>query len=256
MGILNATPDSFVPTSRVNTLSAAIAQAQRIVESGATMLDIGGESTRPGATPISEEEEIARVVPIIEAIHYAFPSLLISVDTFKVAVARAAVAAGAVIVNDVHGTHPEAGMWDFISASGAGYVLMHSRGTAQTMDALTQYEDVVEEVLQHLLLAAHAMTELGVAKEQIMLDVGLGFAKTREDSLKLLEAMDRFAVTPYPILVGASHKRFLASLNGGLGTIEDRSALAAQMAVERGANVVRVHDVLKTRLQLEGMIHV
>lgn len=256
MGILNATPDSFVPTSRVDSISHALARAREMVMSGATLLDVGGESTRPGATTISAAEEIERVVPIIETLHGAFPNLIISVDTSKVAVAREAIAVGATVINDVHGTHPDPGMWEFVQSSGAGYVLMHSRGDSQTMDTLTHYENVVEEVLQELLDAAHAMEALGVHQEQIMFDVGLGFAKTNDDSVRLLEATDRFAATPYPVLVGASHKRFLAHLRVDATSIEERSAIAARMAVERGANIVRVHDVLETRHQLEGMSHV
>lgn len=256
MGILNATPDSFVPTSRVDTVARALACAREMVMAGATLLDVGGESTRPGATMISAAEEIERVVPVIEALHRVFPHLLISIDTSKVAVAQEAVAAGATIINDVRGTHPDPGMWKFVQSSGAGYVLMHSRGDSQTMDALTHYENVIEEVLQELLDAAHTMEALGVHREQIMFDVGLGFAKTNDDSMRLLEATDRFAATPYPVLVGASHKRFLAQLCVDVTSIEERSAIAARMAVERGANIVRVHDVLETRHQLEGISHV
>lgn len=256
MGILNATPDSFVAGSRVATIDAAVKQACAMVDNGATLLDIGGESTRPGACPVSVEEEIARVCPILQAIHTTLPHVPLSIDTSKVEVAQAALVAGATIINDVHGTHAAPGMWELVQHSGAGYVLMHSRGTSQTMDSLTTYADVIEEVLQALLTAAQKMEALGVARQQIMLDVGLGFAKTAEDSLRLLEATERFTATPYPVLVGASRKRFLAHVNQGEGTIVQRSAIAAKMAIMRGANVVRVHDVIETRQWLEGSEHV
>lgn len=256
MGILNATPDSFVSTSRVSSTAEAVAYAHKMVAAGATFLDIGGESTRPGAIPISAAEEIARVVPVIDAIHCAYPNLLLSIDTFKVDVAREAMAAGATIINDVHGTHSDVKMWELIRSSGAGYILMHSRGTAQTMDALVQYDDVVEEVLHALQTVANAMEAYGIGREQIMLDVGLGFAKTHEDSLRLLEATKRFSELPYAVLVGASRKRFLALLQNGEGTIEERSVAAATMAVTRGADVVRVHDVAATYRALKEIEHV
>lgn len=256
MGILNATPDSFVASSRVAVVEDALVRAQAMIDAGATILDVGGESTRPGASFVDAETEIARVVPVITALHAAFPEVLISVDTFKVAVARAALDAGAVIINDVHGTQAEQGMWELVRERGAGYVLMHSRGDAQSMDGLAQYEDVVEEVLTALTTAAQAMEAMGIAREQVMLDVGLGFAKRAEDSVRLLEATDRFAALPYGVLVGASRKRFLALLQAGEGSIVERSVLAAGRAVALGANVVRVHDVIETRTLLEGLQYV
>jgi dihydropteroate synthase len=256
MGILNATPDSFVASSRVEVVEDALVRAQAMIDAGATILDVGGESTRPGASFVDVETEIARVVPVITALHAAFPEVLISVDTFKVAVARAALDAGAVIINDVHGTQAAQGMWELVRERGAGYVWMHSRGDAQSMDGLAQYEDVVEEVLTALTTAAQTMETMGIAREQVMLDVGLGFAKRAEDSLRLLEATDRFAALPYGVLVGASRKRFLALLQAGEGSIVERSVLAAGRAVTLGANVVRVHDVLETRTLLEGLQYV
>lgn len=254
MGILNVTPDSFDPSSRVMAVEAAVARAGEMLAAGARILDVGGESTRPGAAFVPDLEEMARVVPVIEAIHAAYPEALISVDTFKVAVARAALAAGAKIINDVHGTHPEAGMWALVRDSGAGYVLMHSRGDAQSMDGLTQYDDVVEEVFGELATAAKALEALGVARAQVLIDAGLGFAKRAEDSLRLLEATGRFATLPYGVLVGASGKRFLSLVPQGEGSSLARSVWAAQRAVALGADVVRVHDVRQTLMALEGRL--
>lgn len=249
MGIVNATPDSFFSASRTAALEAAVARALQLEAEGADVLDIGGESTRPGSEPPSIAAEIDRVCPVIEAVA-ARSDVLISVDTRHAAVAAAALEAGAHIINDVQGTIPEPAMPALIAASGAGYVLMHMRGTPQTMGMLTDYPDgdVIGAVLRDFESARLALVAAGCTAEQIVLDPGLGFAKTAADSLRLLGAVQIFDAIA-PVLIGASRKRFIGAftqeddpagrLPGSLG--------AALRAAADGAAVVRVHDVKATR---------
>lgn len=248
MGIVNATPDSFYAGSRTPGAEAAVVRGRALFAEGAAVLDVGGESTRPGADPVAPEEEIARVVPVIRGLRAACPGALLSVDTRRTAVARAALEAGADIINDVSGCTPEPGMWELVAASGAGYVLMHMRGDPRTMDALTQYDDVVTAVAGALVSCAERLEACGARAGQIMLDPGLGFAKTHPDSLRLLAATAHFAALPYPWLVAASRKRFLGEV-AGCPEAEGRgpaSVGAALWAVSEGADMVRVHDVRET----------
>ena len=188
------------------------------------------------------------MVPVVRALREALPEAVLSVDTRHTAVAQAALEAGADVINDVAACAPDAGMRELVAASGAGYILMHARGTPQTMDALTAYDDVVEEVARELCSAAEALEALGAARAQIMLDPGLGFAKTHADSLRLLAATRRFAALPYPYLVAASRKRFLGEVTGR-ALAQERGAAsvgAALWAIAEGADMVRVHDVAET----------
>lgn len=247
MGIVNVTPDSFYGGSRVPECSAAVSRGLQMVADGAKILDIGGESTRPGATPVTQAEECARVIPVIEALRSACPQLILSVDTRHTATAAAAIAAGADVINDVAACTPDAGMWELIASSGAGYILMHARGTPQTMDQLVTYEDVVASVLNTLVDRAQTCMALGVKREQIVLDPGLGFAKTAHDSLVLLASTAQFAAWG-PTLIAASRKRFLGDLTRR-AVAEERQAAsvgAALAAVAQGAALVRVHDVRET----------
>lgn len=247
MGIVNVTPDSFHAASRVSA-EEAVERALRMADDGADILDVGGESRRPGAEPVSADEELRRVIPVIEGLRRVGRDLLISVDTRHTAVAREAFAAGADIVNDVSGCEPDAGMWEFVAASGAGYVLMHARGNPQTMDGLTDYGgDAVEAVLAALADCVDRLVALGADRRQILFDPGLGFAKTSADSLRLLAAVPRLAALG-PTLIAASRKRFLGALTGhpeaaGRGAA---SVAAALCAVAGGAVAVRVHDVRET----------
>ncbi len=248
MGIVNATPDSFYAGSRTPGAEEAIVRGRRLVAEGAAGLDVGGESTRPGADPVAPEEEAARVVPVIRGLRAACPGTLLSVDTRRTAVARAALEAGADIVNDGSGCTPDEGMWELVAASGAGYVLMHMRGDPTTMDSLTAYGDVVTAVAGALVSCAGRLEATGAHPEQIALDPGLGFAKTHRDSLRLLAATARFAALPYPWLVAASRKRFLGEA-AGCPDAEARgpaSVGAALWAISEGADMVRVHDVRET----------
>lgn len=258
MGIVNVTPDSFSDGGRFVGLEAGLDHARRLIADGADILDIGGESTRPGAAPVSEADEIARVVPLIAAIR-AESAVAISIDTMKPAVARAAVAAGATIWNDVAalGFAPEG---PAVAAElGCDVVLMHMQGEPRSMQAAPAYDDVVGEVLAFLAARAGAAMAAGVARKKIWLDPGIGFGKTVEHNLALLAALPLFVETGFPVLLGASRKRFIQGLDplaveasGRLG-----GSLAAALAGARaGVTVVRVHDVRETvqALVVQGAI--
>lgn len=255
MGILNVTPDSFYAKSRKGglSLSGLLAAAGAMCRGGAAIVDIGGESTRPGATPVSPQEEIRRVVPVVEALVGQLPEVCVSVDTRHVEVARAAVVAGAAIINDVQGCDPEPGMWELVAESGAGYVMTHARGTPETMDGLTGYKDVVGEVEAALREATERLVALGAVRGQIAWDPGLGFAKTHADSWKLLGATARFAASGQPVLIGASRKRFL-----GGECPEARGPASVGVAIwaaAQGAAAVRVHDVPETAQAMRAFLN-
>ena len=247
MGIVNVTPDSFSDGGQFREAEQAVAHALRLVEEGADWLDVGGESTRPGSLPVSAQEEMDRVLPVIEGIRAHLPGAPISIDTQKAAVARAAVAAGAGIINDVSALgDPEMG--PLVAESGADVVLMHMRGQPKTMQRQTHYEDLVGEVEAHLLRQAAVLHRLGVDRERIILDPGVGFGKAPRDNPRLIAAVPRFRSHGYRVLVGASRKRFIGDLTG-VAHAADRvhgSVGAALAAVARGADIVRVHDVAAT----------
>ncbi len=244
------TPDSFYAQGRVPDADLAIERALAMARAGATLLDIGGESTRPGAEPVTPEVEWARIEPVLCGLRAALPEGLLSVDTRHTVVAEKALAAGADILNDVSATHPDEGMWELVAASGAGYIVVHSRGTPQTMAHDATYPDgVVETVKASLLQTAEGLLEKGVQAEQLMLDAGFGFAKTAQDSLRLLGATAAFSELSYPYLVAASRKRFIGDITGqsapearGAGSLG-----AALWAAAQGADVIRTHDVEATR---------
>lgn len=244
MGVVNVTPDSFSDRGAHATLQQAIDHALRLEDEGADLLDIGGESTRPGAEPVTGEEELRRVVPVIEALagRVAVP---ISVDTMKSGVADEALAAGARIVNDVTALRDPA-MLPVLLRRRASLILMHMRGTPHTMRELTQYEDVVVEVRDWLVERAEGARLAGVS--DVAIDPGIGFAKTPEQSFALLRRFTEFTATGYPVVAGASRKSFLGVLPGQQ-KVEDRlegSLAAAVVAVLAGASIVRVHDVRAT----------
>jgi dihydropteroate synthase len=248
MGVVNVTPDSFsdggvlYPESHPAT---AIAHGRRLLEAGADVLDVGGESTRPGAEPVDEDEEQRRVIPVISGLTDV--GATISIDTRKAAVARKALDAGAVIVNDVSGaTHPA--LLDVTADAGAGYVLMHSRGTPEDMQRLASYDDVVAEVYEFLADGLERCLDAGIHPEGILVDPGLGFAKTPEHNLAILRALRQFRGLGRPVLLGASRKSFLGQPLGGGGP-EDRlegGLACATAAVLAGAAGLRVHDVAAT----------
>jgi dihydropteroate synthase len=246
MGIVNVTPDSFSDGGR--HADTAIAHARRLIDEGADILDIGGESTRPGAAPVPEAEEIARVVPVIAALR-AQSAATLSIDTMKPAVARAAVAAGASLWNDVTALAGDPASPVTAAQLGCPVVLMHMRGTPQTMTAQARYDDVVTEVCAALLARAEAAIAAGVQKDRIWLDPGLGFAKTAEHSLTLLRHLDRVVALGFPVLLGASRKSFLKAIDPAALTADDRlggSLAAALVGAGAGVAAVRVHDVRET----------
>jgi len=247
LGIVNVTPDSFSDGGRYFDSEAAVAHAVRLVEEGADMLDIGAESTRPGAAPVEAIEELRRLIPVVKAIAKAV-AVPISVDTSKASVAKAAIDEGAVIVNDVTGLQGDPAMVDLIAQTGAGIVLMHMQGTPQTMQQAPEYQDVVEDVAAFLSARAQYAIGRGVAQSQIILDPGIGFGKVLVQNLDLLGQLSRFIQLGYPLLIGPSRKSFIGQLTGQ--PVEDRAwgtAAAVAIAVEQGAHILRVHDVRAMR---------
>ncbi|MFD1214164.1 dihydropteroate synthase [Arthrobacter sp. GCM10027362] len=246
MAILNVTPDSFSDGGEHIDREAAIAHGLKLHYGGADIIDIGGESTRPGHTPVSPEEEQARILPVIEALVKA--GALISVDTMHVATARAALDAGAAIVNDVSGQNYEPGMPELVAERKVPYILMHSRGSASNEDPNARYDDVVAEVLAELAALRDRFVAAGVAPEQIILDPGLGFSKTGEHNWALLRALPQLTGLGHKVLVGASRKRFLGSLLSVDGRLpapkeRDEATLAVTaLSAGNGAWGVRVHD--------------
>ncbi|HWC13025.1 MAG TPA: dihydropteroate synthase [Actinomycetota bacterium] len=243
MGVLNVTPDSFSDGGLWLEPEAAIEHARAMVADGASIVDVGGESTRPGAEDVPEQEELRRVLPVIEALA-ADPGVPVSIDTRKPAVARRALEAGAVIVNDTSGEESTPAMSDVIAGSNAGAVLMHSRGTPATMRTLNHYEDVATDVGTFLAGWARDLGAAGVARERIVLDPGFGFAKSPQQNLELLDRLDEIVALGYPVLAGTSRKSFIGAV---LDLPEDDrvegTAATVAWAVARGAKILRVHDV-------------
>ncbi|OIR13925.1 dihydropteroate synthase [mine drainage metagenome] len=244
MGIVNVTPDSFSDGGRHASVDAAIAHAQRLVEDGADMLDVGGESTRPGAGMVSEQQELDRVLPVIEGLQ-GIP-VPISIDTCKTGVMRAALAAGASLVNDVNALQAE-GALETLAGSDAAVCLMHKQGEPQNMQQQPHYADVVAEVHAFLRERVALLQAAGVPSERIVVDPGFGFGKTLAHNLALLRGLSGFAALGVPLLAGLSRKSMLGAITGR--EVNERlaaSVAAALLAVQRGAAIVRVHDVRET----------
>jgi dihydropteroate synthase len=238
MGVVNVTPDSFSDGGRFFDPERAVAHGRQLVAQGADVVDVGGESTRPGAAPVGEAEERRRVVPVIEVLA---PSVRVSVDTRSAVVAEAALAAGATLVNDV-----SASLWPLAAEAGVGWVAVHMQGRPATMQADPHYDDVVAEVGAFLRDRADRAREAGVA--EVWLDPGIGFGKTLEHNLQLLRGLDRLVAGGVPVVVGTSRKRSLGQLTGG-APADDRleaSVATAVWAADHGAAMVRVHDVAPT----------
>jgi len=247
MGIVNVTPDSFFDGGRFDHPRLALEHGRRLVEAGADLLDIGAESTRPGSLPIDEEEELRRLIPVVRALAQAV-SVPVSVDTSKAAVARAAIKAGAVMVNDVTALRGDPDMVEVVAQTGVALVLMHMQGTPQTMQQAPTYEDVVEEVADFLAGRARFAMERGVEQSRIVLDPGIGFGKVLTHNLDLLAHLRMFTTLGFPVLVGPSRKGFIGQLTKQ--TVEARAwgtAGVVALAVEQGANILRVHDVAAMR---------
>ncbi len=243
MGIVNVTPDSFFDGGQFCDPERAVAHALRLVEEGADLLDIGAESTRPGALPVDEQEERRRLVPVVAAVAKAV-SVPISVDTSKAEVARAAIDAGAIMVNDVTALRGDSAMVGVVAQAGVALVLMHMQGTPDIMQHAPRYDDVVGEVAQFLAERVRYAIDHGVARDRIVVDPGIGFGKTLGHNLDLLANLRVFAELGYPLLVGPSRKGFIGQLTDqsveacGWGT-----AGVVALAVEQGATILRVHDV-------------
>lgn len=245
MGIVNVTPDSFSDGGRYAGTPEAIAHGLELLEQGADILDIGGESTRPGAAEVTEQEELERVIPVVEALGKT--GAVISVDTSKAGVIREAVKAGAHIINDVRALQ-EPGALEAAAQTNAGICLMHMQGTPATMQKNIAYGNLLQEVERFLLDRAQCAQSAGIAQERICLDYGFGFGKTVDQNFELLANTDYFARLPYPILVGLSRKSSLGAVVGR--DVSDRliaSVTGALIAAQRGAGIVRVHDVAATR---------
>lgn len=247
LGILNVTPDSFSDGGSVTTIEAALERARTLVEQGADILDIGGESTRPGSAAIGLEEELRRVVPVIEIISSTL-SVPISVDTTKAEVARQSLLAGATIVNDISGLQFDPRMPEVCAASGAGLICMHIQGTPQTMQQNPQYANVVSEICEFLQMRLNSLENQGIPAERVVLDPGIGFGKTAAHNLEILASISRFRALGRPVCVGHSRKRFLQKLLGRpvdertFATVGISLALALQ-----STDIIRVHDVAATR---------
>jgi dihydropteroate synthase len=245
MGILNTTPDSFSDGGRFTAPSVAIMHAEQMAAAGAAIVDVGGESTRPGAEDVSEQSEIDRVVPVIEAIRSAL-DVAISVDTSKPGVMRAAVAAGATMINDVRALRAE-GALEAAAELQQAVCLMHMQGQPRTMQQDPKYHDVVADVTQFLRERVSECTQAGMAEELLVIDPGFGFGKTPEDNIELLANLRQLQVIGPPLLIGVSRKSTLGMLTGR--EVDERqpaSVAAAVLAVDRGASIVRAHDVAET----------
>lgn len=249
MGILNVTPDSFSDGGRFASIDAALKRAEQMIAEGAGILDVGGESTRPGCSRVSSGEEISRVVPIIKAMTDRFDTP-VSIDTSKSEVAAASVEVGAELINDISGLRWEPSIAAIAAASGAGLILMHSRGSFETMHSQPPVDDIVAEVRSGLALSIQAAREAGVIDRQIALDIGIGFGKTFEQNLELLAKLDRITdeFESYPVLVGTSRKSFIGKILDNAPPSErlGGSLASAIIAVMRGARLLRVHDVKET----------
>lgn len=247
MGVLNVTPDSFSDGGLYADAAAAVAHGARMADDGADIVDVGGESTRPGAAPVAVDEELQRVLPVIEGLRASRPDLALSIDTRHSRVAKEAVAAGASIVNDISGALDPA-MVDVVKDAGTGLVLMHMQGDPRTMQVAPHYDDVVAEVHEFLRERVESAVFAGIASEYLCVDPGIGFGKDLEHNLALLRAVERFADLDAAVMVGASRKRFI----GALTEVEDPAArvegsiAAAVLSVGHGADAVRVHDVAET----------
>lgn len=250
MGILNLTPDSFSDGGELSSVEAALRRARRLVEEGAGILDVGGESTRPGAAAVPVEEELGRILPFMEEAAREF-SVPLSVDTRHAVVARAALRAGAGIVNDVSGLRHDPEMARVVAEEGAGLVISHMRGTPATMRGFARYRDVVGEVLTELRGSLEMAVEVGVGPDQIVVDPGIGFAKTGEQSLALLRGLNMLLELGRPVLVGPSRKSFIGAITGRPPDERSAGTLAAcVLAYCRGARIFRVHEVASAKQAL------
>jgi dihydropteroate synthase len=255
MGILNVTPDSFYDGGRYNDENTILLQAEKLIVEGADFIDVGGYSTRPGATDISEKEELDRVIPVVKVLLKEFPSAIISVDTFRSAIAKAAIESGASLVNDISAGELDAAMIDIVAELQVPYVAMHMRGTPQTMTQFTTYENLLKEMIEYFHRKMHQFKMAGI--KDVIIDPGFGFAKTVDQNFELLNNLERLHVLEKPILVGLSRKSMIwrtlkttpeATLNG--------TTALNTLALIKGASILRVHDVREAIEVIQLMKHV
>jgi dihydropteroate synthase len=244
MGILNVTPDSFSDGSLYFAKSAAVDRALRMVDEGADIIDIGGESSRPGSDPVSQEEELSRTIPVIESISGKI-RVPISIDTNKAEVARNALEAGASIVNDISGMRYDSEMPNVVSKYQVPIVLMHMKGNPKVMQISPSYEALIPEILEYLRIGISRAVRLGVREDRIIIDPGIGFGKTCDHNLEIINNLQQFIALEKPLLIGPSRKAFLGKILGGAPASKRLEATAAAVAISiiRGANIIRVHDV-------------
>lgn len=250
MGILNVTPDSFSDGGKFSGLDAAMRQVELMVSEGVDIIDIGGESTRPGSDPVTAGEQIQRVVPVIEAIRECVSGdILISIDTTLSEVAKAALTAGANIINDVSGGRADPAILTLAAKTGVPIILMHSQGTPKTMQDNPHYDNVVQDVLDALQESISAALKAGVKKEAIAIDPGIGFAKRKQDNLDLLAHLDTLVATGFPVLLGTSRKRFMGAICDVTEPLElvTATAVTTALGVMAGVQMFRVHDVKENR---------
>jgi dihydropteroate synthase len=242
MGILNLTPDSFYAGSRFNGFEAVLAQAEMMLEAGANILDLGGQSTRPGAAPVSDEEELIRVLPALEALLKRFPDTVVSIDTYYASVARACVEAGASIINDISAGEDDPSMLETVAQLKVPYIAMHKKGTPQNMQQLAVYDDVKNEVMAYFAEKIHLFRQKGI--HEFILDPGFGFAKTVKQNFELLSRLEDLRVLGYPVLVGLSRKSMIwRTLNCTPEEALNGSTALHAVALMKGASILRVHDV-------------
>ncbi|SHE19405.1 dihydropteroate synthase [methanotrophic endosymbiont of Bathymodiolus puteoserpentis (Logatchev)] len=250
MGILNVTPDSFSDGGHYADTASAVEQARQMIEQGVDIIDIGGESTRPGAEPVSAEEQIQRVVPVITAIRQELStSIAISIDTTLSAVADAALDTGATLINDISAGLQDKRIFSVAAQRNVPIILMHIKGQPKTMQQEPYYEDVVSEVLTHLQARIEQALAAGVKKHNIAIDPGIGFGKRKQDNLDLLAHLDKFVSTGYPVLLGTSRKRFMGSICAVTEPMElvTATAVTTALGVMQGVQMFRVHDVQENK---------
>lgn len=257
MGILNVTPDSFSDGGLHNTKKTAVEQARLLIEAGADIIDIGGESTRPYAEPVDTENELARVIPVITGIR-TFSAIPISIDTTKAEVARRALAAGANIINDVSALRNDPEMADVVLESGGEVIIMHMKGTPGTMQDDPHYDDIIEEIISFFKTHLVRLDAVGVDPKKVIIDPGIGFGKKLEHNLTILKHLERFSVLNRPLLLGHSRKRFLGDITGLDAADRDMvTAVISGLCLDQNVSIFRVHDVASTKyaLQVSRAIH-
>jgi len=251
MGILNVTPDSFSDGGSFHTFDNALSQAESLIEAGADILDVGGESTRPYADPVSLEDELSRTIPVIKAIR-ARHRIPISIDTTKAEVARQAIVAGANIINDISALKTDPAMIDVVRETRAPVIIMHMQGSPADMQDRPSYENVVNEIIDFLKERIHWMVEQGIGRDQIIVDPGIGFGKTIDHNLSIIKHLDRFRSLGLQVLLAHSRKNFLGQLTGLAPNLRDLpTAVVSALAVQHQVDIIRVHDVAATRQALQ-----